>query len=89
MEESLLEVQAAIRMKGDWLEMVREANEDVVLLANEEASAESVIVRDPLGVVAVLAPWNVSSLVPSFSHHSMIHHVFPHGICSLSKMKLL
>ena len=74
--ESLLEVQAAIQMKGEWLDMVHEANEDVVFVKREDnnesevASAESLIVRDPLGVVAVLSPWNVSS--PLFLH-SLIH----------------
>jgi acyl-CoA reductase-like NAD-dependent aldehyde dehydrogenase len=76
LSESQLEVQAAIDMRGEWLDMVREANEDVVLVeaddnketdADEndavvEEAAESVIVRDPLGVVAVLSPWNVSTI---------------------------
>jgi acyl-CoA reductase-like NAD-dependent aldehyde dehydrogenase len=76
LSESQLEVQAAIDMRGEWLDMVREANEDVVLVeaddnketdadANDavvDEAAESVIVRDPLGVVAVLSPWNVSTI---------------------------
>ena len=67
--ESQLEVQQAIELKGKWLDMVQEANEDVVLVDDEDinndgnTSAESVVVRDPLGVVAVLSPWNVS-LIP-------------------------
>ena len=67
--ESQLEVQQAIELKGKWLDMVQEANEDVVLVDEEDinndgnTSAESVVVRDPLGVVAVLSPWNVS-LIP-------------------------
>jgi acyl-CoA reductase-like NAD-dependent aldehyde dehydrogenase len=36
--------------------MIQEANEDVKL---GDGNAESVIVRDPLGVVVVIAPWNV------------------------------
>jgi len=85
LSESQLEVQAAIDMRGKWLDMVREANEDVVLVEHDNnkkadaededdarvleaaAAAESVVVRDPLGVVAVLSPWNVSFLLPSFS----------------------
>lgn len=71
LSESKLEVQAVIQMKGKWLDVIQEANEDVVLIEednndkNEEEAAKSVIVRDPLGVVAVLSPWNVS--IPFFS----------------------
>ncbi|KAL7548644.1 hypothetical protein ACHAWF_011916 [Thalassiosira exigua] len=49
------EVEEAISLKGEWLDMVREANEDVKL---GDGAAESVIVRDPLGVVTVISPWN-------------------------------
>ena len=70
--ESQLEVQQAIELKGKWLDMVLEANEDVVLVDEEDinnddnTSAESVVVRDPLGVVAVLSPWNVSLIPDAF-----------------------
>ena len=70
--ESQLEVQQAIELKGKWLDMVQEANEDVVWVDDEDinndgnTSAESVVVRDPLGVVAVLSPWNVSLIPDAF-----------------------
>lgn len=72
LSESQLEVQQAIELKGKWLDMVLEANEDVVLVDEEDinnddnTSAESVVVRDPLGVVAVLSPWNVSLIPDAF-----------------------
>ncbi|KAL9181506.1 hypothetical protein ACHAXT_010311 [Thalassiosira profunda] len=53
--EAKLEVKEAVGLKGDWLDLVKEANEDVVL---GDGEAQSVIVRDPLGVVAVISPWN-------------------------------
>ncbi|KAL3786897.1 hypothetical protein ACHAW5_005915 [Stephanodiscus triporus] len=53
--EAKLEVKNAIELKGLWLDMIQEANEDVKL---GDGEAESVIVRDPLGVVVVIAPWN-------------------------------
>ena len=56
--EANLEVSNAIALKGSWLDMVKEANEDVHLGGGEEGKAESVIIRDPLGVVAVISPWN-------------------------------
>ena len=56
--EAKLEVKEAVGLKGDWLDLVKEANEDVVL---GDGEAQSVIVRDPLGVVAVISPWNVST----------------------------
>lgn len=58
--EAKLEVSNAIALKDSWLDMVKEANKDVHLGGGEEGKAESVIVRDPLGVVAVISPWNVS-----------------------------
>lgn len=58
--EAKLEVSNAIGLKGAWLDMVKEANEDVHLGGGEEGKAESVVVRDPLGVVVVISPWNVS-----------------------------
>ncbi len=54
--EAMLEVKNAIELKGLWLDMIQEANEDVRL---GDGEAESVIVRDPLGVVALITPWNV------------------------------
>jgi acyl-CoA reductase-like NAD-dependent aldehyde dehydrogenase len=54
--EATVEVKNAIELKGLWLDMIQEANEDVKL---GDGNAESVIVRDPLGVVVVIAPWNV------------------------------
>lgn len=53
--EAKSEVDEAVGLKGAWLDMVREANEDVKLGNGE---AESIIVRDPLGVVVVISPWN-------------------------------
>lgn len=53
--EAKAEVEAAIALKGAWLDMVKEANEDVKL---GDGEAESVIVRDALGVVVVISPWN-------------------------------
>lgn len=53
--EATAEVENAIELKGLWLDMIQEANEDVKL---GDGNAESVIVRDPLGVVVVIAPWN-------------------------------
>jgi len=53
--ESTDEVDAAIGLKRKWLNMVQEANEDERL---GDGTSESVIVRDPLGVVVVISPWN-------------------------------
>ena len=58
--EAKAEVSGALSLKGEWLDSVKEANEDVHLGGGEEGKAESVIIRDPLGVVAVISPWNVS-----------------------------
>ena len=55
--EAKLEVSNAMGLDEAWLDMVQEANEDVVLGNGE---SESVVVRDPLGVVVVISPWNVS-----------------------------
>lgn len=67
--EAKLEVSNAMGLKGAWLDMVKEANEDVHLGGDEEGKAESVVVRDPLGVVVVISPWNVSvqSSAPSYA----------------------
>lgn len=54
--ESKLEVDNAIALKGAWLDMVKEANDDVKLVGDDGAT--SVVVRDPLGVVVVISPWN-------------------------------
>ena len=71
LSESHLEVEQAVGLRGAWLDLVGEANEDISLVGHnedddgkEEDAAESVIVRDPLGVVAVLSPWNVSFIFP-------------------------
>mmetsp|Transcript_5770 Transcript_5770/g.9731 ORF Transcript_5770/g.9731 Transcript_5770/m.9731 type:complete len:476 (+) Transcript_5770:46-1473(+) len=56
--EAKLEVSNAIGLKDGWLDMVKEANEDVHLGGGEEGKAESIVVRDPLGVVVVISPWN-------------------------------
>ena len=56
--EATAEVENAIELKGLWLDMIQEANEDVTH-RSVVGNAESVIVRDPLGVVVVIAPWNV------------------------------
>jgi succinate-semialdehyde dehydrogenase/glutarate-semialdehyde dehydrogenase len=56
--EAKLEVSNAMGLKGAWLDMVKEANEDVHLGGGEEGKAESIVVRDPLGVVVVISPWN-------------------------------
>lgn len=56
--EAKAEVSNALALKGEWLDSVKEANKDVHLGGGEEGKAESVIIRDPLGVVAVISPWN-------------------------------
>ena len=61
--EAKLEVDNAMALKGAWLDMVMEANEDVRLGGGEDGKPESVIVRDPLGVVVVISPWNVSTML--------------------------
>ena len=68
--EAKLEVSNAINLQGGWLDMVKEANEDLHLGGGEEGMAESVVIRDPLGVVVVISPWNVSvhvSAIASFN----------------------
>ena len=57
-DEATVEVDNALALKGLWLDLIQEANEDVKLTGGE---AESIIVRDALGVVVVIAPWNVST----------------------------
>merc|ERR1719277_934684 len=42
--------------KDEMIDLVAAANVDEVV--GEPGGAQSLIVRDPLGVVAVLAPWN-------------------------------
>ena len=69
--EAKLEVSNAIGLKGAWLDMVKEANEDVHLGGGEEGKAESVVVRDPLGVVVVISPWNVSK-APSYTQSNSL-----------------
>lgn len=53
--EAKEEVDEANGLGGEWLDLVAEANADVRLQGD---GSESVIVRDPLGVVAVISPWN-------------------------------
>jgi len=54
-KEAIAEVEEAIGLKDEWLDLVKEANEDVKL---SDGESESIIVRDPLGVVVVISPWN-------------------------------
>lgn len=42
--------------KNDWLDLVKTANLPEVL--GKEGAKQSILVRDPLGVVVVLSPWN-------------------------------
>ena len=56
-KEAMAEVEEAIGLKDEWLDLVKEANEDIKL---SDGESESIIVRDPLGVVVVISPWNVS-----------------------------
>jgi acyl-CoA reductase-like NAD-dependent aldehyde dehydrogenase len=56
-KEAIAEVEEAIGLKDEWLDLVKEANEDIKL---SDGESESIIVRDPLGVVVVISPWNVS-----------------------------
>lgn len=55
-KEAVEEVEGAVE-KDELLELIRSANEDVVL-GGEAGGSRSVVVRDPLGVVVVLSPWN-------------------------------
>lgn len=68
--EAKSEVDEAIGLKGDWLDLVKEANEDVKLAGG---GAESIVVRDPLGLVAVISPWNVSSYMKPPAVHHAVH----------------
>ncbi|KAL3797142.1 hypothetical protein HJC23_000480 [Cyclotella cryptica] len=56
--EAKVEVENAVALQGKWLDLIQEANEDVHLGGGKEGEPESVIVRDPFGVVVVLSPWN-------------------------------
>ena len=56
--EAKSEVSEAITLKDGWLDLIQDANQDVHLGSGKEGEPESVIVRDPFGVVAVLSPWN-------------------------------
>lgn len=48
--------------KNDFLDLVAEANADELLVGGEkEGGARSLVVRDALGVVAVISPWNFPS----------------------------
>ena len=55
--EAEVEVSDAIELKDEWIDLVKGANEDVHLLG-DDGESESVIVRDALGVVVVISPWN-------------------------------
>lgn len=54
--EAAEEVADANGLKGAWLDMVAEANADIDVVGGDGATSR--IVRDPLGVVAVISPWN-------------------------------
>lgn len=69
--EAKAEVSNALALKGEWLDSVKEANKDVHLGGGEEGKAESVIIRDPLGVVAVISPWNVSIQAMITAHSAL------------------
>ena len=56
--EAKLEVDNAVALKDKWLDLIEEANQDVHLGSGKEGEPESIIVRDPFGVVVVLSPWN-------------------------------
>lgn len=56
--EAKSEVEAAVALKDEWLDLIQEANQDVFLGSGKEGEPESIIVRDPFGVVVVLSPWN-------------------------------
>ena len=56
MSESREEVGEALGLKGSWLGMVEEANKEVCF--ENDSNSQSIVVRDPLGVVAVISPWN-------------------------------
>ena len=58
--EAAQEVQNAIALKGEWLDLIQEANEDIHLGGDDDNNnaPESILTRDPYGVVAVLSPWN-------------------------------
>ena len=72
-KEAMAEVEEAIGLKDVWLDLVKEANEDVKL---SDGESESIIVRDPLGVVVVISPWNVSMyayLIFIYSYSGHLH----------------
>ena len=77
--EAKLEVKNALALKDSWLDMVKEANEDVHLGGGAAGESESVIIRDPLGVVVVISPWNVSTQATNYLlHHLIVCVDFPH-----------
>lgn len=57
MSESREEVGEALGLKDSWLDMVEEANQELCF-ENDRTDSQSIIVRDPLGIVAVVSPWN-------------------------------
>ena len=83
--EAKLEVDNAVALKGAWLNLVKEANEDVKL---GDGKAESVIVRDPLGVVVVISPWNVSAVhYIGIVSHGLIWPSHVHILLPISSIK--
>lgn len=58
MAEAKSEVEDAVALKDEWLDLIEEANQDVHLGGDKEGKPESIIIRDPFGVVVVLSPWN-------------------------------
>ena len=57
MSESREEVGEALGLKDSWLDMVEEANKELCF-ENDSGDSQSIVVRDPLGCVAVISPWN-------------------------------
>ena len=78
-KEAIAEVEEAIGLKDEWLDLVKEANEDIKL---SDGESESIIVRDPLGVVVVISPWNVS--MHAYLIFTSIECIYsPHLLCHL------
>jgi len=79
-KEAIAEVEEAIGLKDEWLDLVKEANEDIKL---SDGESESIIVRDPLGVVVVISPWNVSMYAAYLMFISIECIYSPHLLCHL------
>jgi acyl-CoA reductase-like NAD-dependent aldehyde dehydrogenase len=56
--EATLEVDDAIELQNEWLDLILEANQDFHPGGGGEDKSESVIVCDPFVVVVVFSPWN-------------------------------